>query len=180
MWCLEPNLVPYKTSRGDKRARWGIGPDPPNWSVITPYDVQWPKNFNPPKNGPKTARKWPKMRNSPKMGQKWFFWHKLPKKNWSVVTPYDVQWPKNFNPQKNGPKTARKWPKMKNSPKMGQKWFFGPNSLWKILIFWEIIHFYKILKKQSNPGKLHTLGVEVALGEVWEYVYILARRYRYG
>ena len=48
-------------------------PDPPNWSVITPYDVQWPKNFNPPKNGPKTARKWPKMRNRPKMGQKRIF-----------------------------------------------------------------------------------------------------------
>ena len=86
MWCLEPNLVPYKTSRGDKRARWGYRrplltppgppkpcPDPPNWSVITPYDVQWPKNFNPPKNGPKTARKWPKMRNRPKMGQKRIF-----------------------------------------------------------------------------------------------------------
>ena len=55
---------------------------------------------------------------------------------------------------------------MKNSPKMGQKWFFGPNSPGKILIFWETIHFYNILKKKSNPGKLQTLGVEVALGEV--------------
>ena len=54
------------------------------------------------------------------------FWHKLPKKNWSVVTPYDVQWPKNFNPPKNGPKTARKWPKMRNSPKMGQKCHIFP------------------------------------------------------
>ena len=49
---------------------------------------------------------------------------------------------------------------------MGQKWFFGPNSPGKILIFCETIHFYNILKKKSNPGKLQTLGVEVALGEV--------------
>ena len=106
------------------------------------------------------------MRNSPKMGQKWFFGTNSPRKidQWSPPMMSSDQ--NILTPQKNGPKTARKLPKMKNSPKMGQKWLFGKNSLWKILIFWEIIHFYKILKKQSNPGKLHTLEVEVALREV--------------
>ena len=50
--------------------------------------------------------------------------------------------------------------------KKTQKMLFSANSPRNILIFWETANFYVLLKEQSKPGKLHTLGVEFALGEV--------------
>ena len=50
--------------------------------------------------------------------------------------------------------------------KKHKKCIFSPNSPRNILIFWETTNFYVLFQKQLNPGKLHTLGVEFALGEV--------------
>ena len=63
-------------------------------------------------------------------------------------------------------KTPRKQPKMPKKAKKRKKCFFSANSPRNILIFWETANFYVLLKEQSKPGKLHTLGVEFALGEV--------------
>ena len=147
MWCLEPNLVPYKTSGGDKRARWGYRrpllappeppkpcPDPPNppkplhRPPLTPLTPPLaPLTTRKCKNAPKwkTAQNWQKW---PKMAQKW----KTIKNKiglWSPPMMFSDQ--KIWTPPKNGPKTARKWPKMRNRPKVGQKWdnFLGPQLL---------------------------------------------------
>ena len=51
MWCLEPNLVPYKTSRGAKSALKGSS-RPPLTTVDPPLTLQIPKNHfsDPPYN----------------------------------------------------------------------------------------------------------------------------------
>ena len=56
--------------------------------------------------------------------------------------------------------------KSQKRPKNAKNAFFSANSPRNILIFWETANFYVLLKEQSKPGKLHTLGVEFALGEV--------------
>ena len=79
----------------------------------------------------------------------------------SVLGSFGAFWGKSgpFIPVTNSQKIPKKAKKRK-------KCFFSANSPRNILIFWETANFYVLLKEQSKPGKLHTLGVEFALGEV--------------
>ena len=100
------------------------------------------------KNAPKwkTAQNWQKW---PKMAQKW----KTIKNKiglWSPPMMFSDQ--KIWTPPKNGPKTARKWPKMRNRPKMGQKRIFSKSCNGPILKFWELTRTTKIKKMTLSFG----------------------------